>query len=298
MGKFDQGIDHAMKKLKVLLAIIGIILIINNFVGVFVNMRNPAIYTDPHNEFPNDITLTEAQFYQALDRVSGDRVQTLTQINAIVNQGIAHNWRDDAIEKYHLRVPFYENFILFGSSYLYPALFLKYQFVDYHRAVERGVGLCSEEAFVLTGILGDKGIKAKIVGLSGHVVVSAPVDDAQSTWWIFDPDYGVVIPNNISQIEENPELVRPYYAAKGYTPQKIDSLVSYYGEGGNKVVDGIVGYSRFRYYYEYASYIMIWVIPVVFILPFAISVALRLLRKETSLRDFSQFQQPEGSRFS
>jgi hypothetical protein len=279
MGKFDQGIDHAMKKLKVLLAIIGIILIINNFVGVFVNMRNPAIYTDPHNEFPNDITLTEAQFYQALDRVSGDRVQTLTQINAIVNQGIAHNWRDDAIEKYHLRVPFYENFILFGSSYLYPALFLKYQFVDYHRAVERGVGLCSEEAFVLTGILGDKGIKAKIVGLSGHVVVSAPVDDAQSTWWIFDPDYGVVIPNNISQIEENPELVRPYYAAKGYTPQKIDSLVSYYGEGGNKVVDGIVGYSRFRYYYEYASYIMIWVIPVVFILPFAISVALRLFKK-------------------
>ncbi|MGD0002771.1 MAG: hypothetical protein ABSE06_00935 [Anaerolineaceae bacterium] len=268
-----------MKKLKVLLAIIGIILIINNFVGVFVNMRNPAIYTDPHNEFPNDITLTEAQFYQALDRVSGDRVQTLTQINAIVNQGIAHNWRDDAIEKYHLRVPFYENFILFGSSYLYPALFLKYQFVDYHRAVERGVGLCSEEAFVLTGILGDKGIKAKIVGLSGHVVVSAPVDDAQSTWWIFDPDYGVVIPNNISQIEENPELVRPYYAAKGYTPQKIDSLVSYYGEGGNKVVDGIVGYSRFRYYYEYASYIMIWVIPVVFILPFAISVALRLFKK-------------------
>jgi len=268
-----------MKKLKVPLAIIGIILIINNFVGVFVNMRNPAIYTDPHNEFPNDIMLTEAQFYQALDRVSGDRVQTLTQINAIVNQGIAHNWRDDGIEKYHLRVPFYENFILFGASFMYPALFLKYQFVDYHRAVERGVGLCSQEDFVLTGILREKGIKAKIVGLSGHVVVTAPVDDAQDTWWIFDPDFGVVIPNDISQIEENPELVRPYYAAKGYSTQKIESLVSDYGEGGNKVVDGIIGYSRFRYYFEYASYIMIWVIPVIFILPLAISVAQRLFKK-------------------
>jgi hypothetical protein len=131
----------------------------------------------------------------------------------------------------------------------------------------------------MTGILREKGIKAKIVGLSGHVVVTAPVDDAQDTWWIFDPDFGVVIPNDISQIEENPELVRPYYATKGYSTQKIESLVSDYGEGGNKVVDGIIGYSRFRYYFEYASYIMIWVIPVIFILPLAISVAQRLFKK-------------------
>jgi len=268
-----------MKKLKVPLAIIGIILIINNFVGVFGNMRNPAIYTDPLNEFTNDITLTEAQFYQALDRVSGDQTQTLIQINSIVNQGMAHNWQDNNVDKYHLRVPFYENYILFGTSFIFPALFREYQFVDYHRAVERGVGLCSQQAFVLTGILRERGILADIVGLSGHVVVTAPVDESQKVWWIFDPDYGVVVPNSISDIENNPELVRPYYAAKGYTVEKVNALVDIYGKDGNKVTDGIIGYSRFRYYYEYASYIMIWVIPLILMLPLLFSVAYKLIKK-------------------
>jgi hypothetical protein len=270
-----------IKKIQVPLAIIGVILIINNFVGVFLNLRNPAIYTDPTNEFPHDITLTEAQFYQALDKVAGDRVQILTQINAIVNQGIAHNWHDYNVDKYHLTVPIYENYILWGTSFIYPDLFVKYQFVDYHRAVERGVGLCSQEVFVETGILRERGIKADIVGLDGHVVMTAPVDDAQKTWWIFDPDYGVVIPNNISQIEANPELIRPYYAAVGYSTKKIDSLVSYYGGVGNKVTDGIIGYSRFRYYYEYLSYVMIWVIPAIFLLPLGISTAPGLFKKGT-----------------
>jgi hypothetical protein len=141
------------------------------------------------------------------------------------------------------------------------------------------VGLCSQEAFVLTGILRERGIKADIVGLDGHVVVTAPVDSAQNTWWIFDPDYGVVIPNNISQIEANPQLIRPYYAAVGYTTQKIDTLVSYYGGSGNKVTDGIIGYSRFRYYYEYLSYMMIWVIPAILLLPLGISTAQSLFKK-------------------
>jgi hypothetical protein len=105
------------------------------------------------------------------------------------------------------------------------------------------------------------------------------VDTAQNTWWIFDPDYGVVIPNNITQIEANPELVRPYYAAAGYTPKKVDSLVSYYRESGNQVTDGIIGYSRFRYYYEYASYVMIWIIPALLLLPLGISTAQRLFKK-------------------
>jgi hypothetical protein len=279
MGKFDRGIDHSMRKLNVPLAVIGIILIINNFVGVFVNLRNPAIYTDPTNEFSNDITLTEAQFYQGLNQISGDRAQVLTQMNALVNQGIAHNWHDYNVAKYNLTVPFYENYILWGTSFIYPDLFVKYQFVDYHRAVERGVGLCSQESFVLTGILRERGIKADIVGLDGHVVVTAPVDAAQKVWWILDPDYGVVIPNNIAAIENNPELIRPYYAAKGYTVKKVDTLVSYYGKEGNKVTDGIIGYSRFRYYYEYVSYAMIWIIPLILLLPLGISTAQRLIKK-------------------
>jgi hypothetical protein len=268
-----------MKKLMVPLAVIGVLLILNNFVGVFVNLRNPAIYTDRTNEFPNDITLTEAQFYQALGRISGDRLQILTQMNKLVNQGIAHNWHDYNVRKYNLTVPFYENFILFGTSFIFPDLFVKYQFVDYHRAVERGVGLCSQEVFVLTGLLKERGIQVDIVGLDGHVVMTAPVDASQKVWWIFDPDYGVIVPNSISEIEKNPELVRLYYAEKGYTVDKVNTLVGYYGKEGNKVTHGIFGYSRFRYLYEYTSYIMIWVIPLLLLLPLGISTSQRLFKK-------------------
>ncbi len=259
-----------LRKSSLPLAVIGVLLIINNLVGVFVNMRNPAIYTDPNNEFPNDITLTEAQFYQALGRISGDRLQVLTQMTALVNTGIAHNWHDYNIAKYDLTVPVYKNFILFGTSFLWPDLFAKYQFVDYHRAVERGVGLCSQQVFILVGLLAERGIQADIVGLDGHVVATASVDQAGKEWWIFDPDYGVIIPDNISTIEANPELVRPYYVEKGYKVKKVDTLVGYYGKEGNKVTHGIVGYSRFRYYYEYFSYVMIWVIPLILFVPLGV----------------------------
>ena len=40
------------------------------------------------------------------------------------------------INKYNLRIPFYENYLLFIASYLNPEEYLKYEFVDYRKAIE------------------------------------------------------------------------------------------------------------------------------------------------------------------
>lgn len=232
-----------MKKLTVILALVGVVLIFNNLAGVFISLRNPAIYQEPGNEFSNDISLTQEQFYHALESVKGDRQQVLRQITAIVNKGIAHYWEDAGIDKYHLRIPFYENYILNFASYIYPKIFLHYEFMDYRRAVERGVGLCSQQSIILSELLKQRGIDTKIVGLNGHVVVTALADNVNQTWWILDPDYGVVIPDSLSEIEKNTDIVKPYYSLKGYSDKKIDNLVKIYGSDGNVVVDGVKDYS-------------------------------------------------------
>jgi len=266
-----------MKKLTVILALLGIVLIFNNLVGVFYSLRNPAIYKEPGNEFSDDITLSQEQFYQALETVKGDRQQVLRQITTFVNKGIAHYWKDAGIDKYHLRIPFYENYILNVASYIYPKIFLHYEFMDYRRAIERGVGLCSQQSIILSELLRQRGIATKIVGLDGHVVVTAPVDDANTVWWILDPDYGVVIPHSLSEIEKDSRIIGPYYSLKGYSDQQIDNLVDIYSSKGNVVVDRVRDYSQF--YFEIAAYLLIWVIPVLLILPYLYLLLKRQSRK-------------------
>jgi len=253
-----------MKKLTVILALLGVVLIFNNLAGVFISLRNPAIYQEPDNEFSNDISLSQEQFFHALESVKGDREQVLRQITAIVNNGIAHYWKDAGINKYNLRIPFYENYILNVASYIYPKIFLHCEFMDYRRAVERGVGLCSQQSIILSEVVKQRGIDAKIVGLNGHVVMMALADKVNNTWWMLDPDYGVVIPDSLSEIEKNPDIIRPYYSLKGYPDNKIDNLVNIYRFEGNVVVDGVKDYSQ--YYFEIAAYLLIWVIPVLLIL--------------------------------
>ncbi|MEJ2418378.1 MAG: hypothetical protein P8Y45_15900 [Exilibacterium sp.] len=181
--------------------------------------------------------MSQEQFYAAANKVFRYRREYLEYVNYTVSKAIAHYWYDQGVEKYNLRVPFYDNFILYLASYIAPEYFQKYEFMDYHRALERGVGLCSQAAIVLAEFLRDKGMTAKIVGLTGHVLVTAPVDEQEEEWWVFDPDYGVTLPFSLD--------------IKGNTIKS-----------GN----GIEGYGLKWYYLEKSVYLLKWLLPVVLIL--------------------------------
>jgi hypothetical protein len=253
-----------------LLFFFGICLLIANIYGLFTSLRNPDIYLEKNVGFSSDITLTEDQIYQTINSGNNDLKGYVIAVNSAINQGIAHYWLDEGIDRYHLRIPFQENYILFIASYIMPQKFLKYELIDYRQAIERGVGLCSQQAIILSEVLYEKGIKTQIVGLSGHVVVTALVDEKANEWWVLDPDYGVVIPHSIETIESTPDLIGAYYAGEGYGIRAIANLTEIYGKDGNVRSDGygLGNYEQKTNYFEKASYLMIWIVPVFMILPF------------------------------
>jgi hypothetical protein len=243
---------------------LGFCLFIVNIVGLFISLRNETIYQEKAG-----INLTEKELYQRINEAITDKKNYITHLNEAVHQGIAHYWRDAGINKYNLRIPFYENYLLFIASYLDPEEYLKYEFYDYRRAIERGVGLCSQQAIIVSEILLKKNIPSFIIGLSGHVVLRAQVDANRDEWWVLDPDYGVVIPHDIDIIANNPKIIRSFYAKAGYKLKTINSLGKIYEEKEGYVVrseQGAKGYRIKRFRAERIFYLLKWIIPCIFVI--------------------------------
>jgi hypothetical protein len=228
-----------MKKYLFIVFIIGLALLVVNISGFFFSLRNPAIYEEPKTFFKNDITLSVDETYDKIARKKDESDKDyIFRLNKVIYNGLAFYWDDEGIEKYHLRIPFWENWLLYLASFIRPDIYRKYEYANYMKAIERGVGLCSQHALIMTGILEDEGIPAKIIGMGGHVVLSAKVHD--NSWYVIDPDFGVIIPYDISEIEKNPQLTRPYYEnvlktevqdrIKNIVPEVMDNLLKSYGE--------------------------------------------------------------------
>jgi hypothetical protein len=145
---------------------IGLFLLSANILGLFTSLRNQDIFSEENT----DIILDEEQVYEALNGDLVDRKSYTRTVNELINKGVAHYWHDDGISKYNLRLPFHENYLLFFASYIRPEIFLKYEFMDYRRAIERGVGLCSQQAIIVADVLQEKRIHSKMIRLSGTLL--------------------------------------------------------------------------------------------------------------------------------
>jgi len=115
-----------MKK-RVILAIIGVLLLGLNITGLFTSLRNPEIYHETNTPIKNDITLSEKQVYEILDSDRSNRAEYIKKAVKAINQGIAHYWENDGIDRYNLRIPIQENYILNLSSFILPSKFQKYE---------------------------------------------------------------------------------------------------------------------------------------------------------------------------
>lgn len=266
-----------MKNNRILLIILflsGILLICNNIWGLFVSLRNPDIYTETNTDFKNDITLTENELYEVINSANSNPKEYVTRVNETIFNGISDYWAMEGADKYNLRVPFHENFILFFSSYLWPEKFLRYEFADYRKAVERGVGGCSQHAIILSEVLYEKGIKSRIISLHGHVISTAQVDAIDDEWWVLDPQYGVVVPFSIEKIEQDPNIITSYYADAGYDTKSIEAVRIHYEDGVWSITEGygMGDFNRLTALYEKISYVLIWVIPVLLMMPLFIYV--------------------------
>lgn len=93
--------------------ITGILLICNNIWGLFVSLRNPDIYIETNTDFENDITLTENELYEVINSANSNPKEYVTRINETIFKSISDYWEVEGADKYNLRVPFHENFLLF-----------------------------------------------------------------------------------------------------------------------------------------------------------------------------------------
>ena len=192
----------------------GLLLLGINISGLFKTMRNPEIYSEEktiRNRL-NDITIKYPEILELLKRKNNEsNIDFAVRINKVVNDGFIHYWKAEGTEKYHLRVPVWENWILYAASYIKPEKYGRYEFSNYKKNLERGAGLCSTHSTIVKGVLLDNGIKAELLDVGGHhVVVRAELNDTAA--YILDPDFGVVVPCDTAAISADPELVRGPYS--------------------------------------------------------------------------------------
>lgn len=270
-----------LNRFEKILLYFGFCLLVINIIGLFISLRNESIHQETAVNFADDFILTENELYNRINKPVIDKKEYIINLNKAVYQGIAWYWSDAGINKYNLRIPFYENYLLFIASYLYPQEYLKYEFVDYRRAIERGIGLCSQHAIIVSEILKEKRIPSFIIGLSNHVVLRVQVNDNPEEWWVLDPTYGVVIPYDIDYIENIPGSIGPFYAQMGINLKRIAGLEKLYEKKGNVVSreQGARGYQLVRYFFEPAFYLLKWIIPCILI---TLSTFLFYNRKKTN----------------
>jgi hypothetical protein len=262
--------------------VVGLVLLLANCIGAVTPLRNPRIYDEPKRRHPSDVVLSADAVWQVIDSPIKSRQTYVRRVTQAVNQGVVNYWDSEGIDEYHLRVPFCENYILFLASHVWPEEFEKYEFMDYRRALRRGVGLCSEQAIILAGALESRGIPTRIIGLGGHVVAAAQVDPEADQWWLLDADFGVVIPLARKEIEEDPTVIRPYYCNRGYLDEEIGPLVEIFGKEDNVRFDDVSQYSPRKYAFEKATYFLVWIIPIALMAP--LGVRLRLHRRRAGGR--------------
>ncbi len=265
-----------------------------NVYGRTQSLRNPDVYRARGNVFPNDITLTEKQFYEAISRHGESDAEYIIKATDAVNRGLAHYSQNGMNLARYYFLPPSENYLLWFSRYVSLAWKIPlgssmrdifwYRFADWRKTVERGVGLCGAHAQVLMEVLHLNHIPAQVVYLWHHVVVAASPDGGK-TWWTLDPDDGVVMPESVQALRANPEALAGYYKTKGFDAASLKGIQEVYSNGTPEFKYSIMEmHGRGKVYFEYASYYLIWVVPIALMLPLLVDFSSILRQSPARLK--------------
>ncbi|MCD6460972.1 hypothetical protein J7L67_09955 [bacterium] len=268
MSYIKRKKSNILSLLSFLLTSTALILLFINCLGLFKSLRNPAIYTETNLLFKNDITLNlKTVKKEILKKPNETKQQYAVRLNEVIQHGIAHIfWDDEDVNKYYLKIPIWENYILFALSY---SPFFddckRYHFSGYKKSIERGVGVCGDVALILSAILEENNIDTHIIAYDDHVITEVNIDKDNNTWWLFDPDFGVIIKHSLAELKKNPQLAKPFYIKKGYSEQRGDLLVSIYKTKPD-VYDNVYSFGPTKAIVEQYSYYIIWIFPFILLI--------------------------------
>jgi hypothetical protein len=241
--------------------VFGLFLLFINAIGLTTGVRSSELVNETATYFVDDLSLSEGEFYDRLATLdANDRSAYLVALTKLVSQSVLHYWQPEGMDRYNIRLPWSENYLLRAWSYIDPKFFAMYEFQDYRRALARGIGLCSQHAIIEAGILQEVGISARLVELHGHVVLTAEVDEGQ--WWVLDPDYGLVIPMSLDAAEEHATEVAQRYGEAGFSDYDVDKVEEWFATRDNIVYDGgAQTYMPAIWLAEQMSYVVKWLLP-------------------------------------
>jgi hypothetical protein len=232
--RFRPTPRQAVGGMGVLAGGLGGLLIAANIAGMFLPMR-----AEMPEEFVQGIRQTGPRlpYDQALQRLAflkSDTAESYARrANLAVFESMIHGDVSTDLGRWRLEIPPWKNWSLHALGAMSPSL-RKYRYWDHEQEFERGIGLCGNLSSILVGYLAENGIPARIVGLEGHVVVTAEV--RPGVWYILDPDYGVVMPYALDQVQQNPGLVVDAYKPST-DEQMLGMIVSYYASAADNYID-------------------------------------------------------------
>ncbi|NOY75830.1 MAG: hypothetical protein GXP32_08575 [Kiritimatiellaeota bacterium] len=249
------------------LFICGVGLLTLNFYGVAVGPR-PSVLSR---------VIPEPAPRGSFKKTTGESdVEYATRVMNLIYRTMSRSWPVRRSDLYNLRIPPYENFLLYLASCFFPS-YLNYEFCDWRKGYERGVGQCSQMSMILVGVLRWQGIDAFVLPLDGHVVVDAELDGKRQ---ILDPYFDVRIPFDINRVEKFPSIALPCYAKLSNEATK-NKLLAIFAPPNFQPVS-IKGYAGWRtLYFEKTSYILKWVLPMAMLATACLLRSAKKKRKST-----------------
>jgi hypothetical protein len=253
---------------------LGMILLALNISGLFKSLRNEDLYNEV-TPYKDDLTIRFEDARKMWDREETESAKEFAaRATLLINKSMAHYWRNEGINSYYMRIPLWENYILRIKQWITGRE--KYEFRNYKKVIERGVGLCSQPCIGLKYLLDKYGLEADLWDLQQHIVVGVTFRDG--TEYTLDPDYGYVIPFEMKELQNNPDLVREayknhdaVYASHVSEHKRTEDIVKMYTQDENRIY-------YMKKSFEDLSYLTIWIFPFLLILPYSLT---RLNRKQT-----------------
>ena len=234
----------------------------------FLFKLSPSEIKEENLRFENDQIYTYEDALEHIRWTESDSKATYAQrLNSTIAGRLAHvHWEKYPPTRFNQTVPVWENYILYLAGKLsnIPE-FERYHFSDPYRSLERGIGICGDASMNLSKLLDNEDVANTIISFPGHVIVE--VEIAENIKHVFDPDFNVILPYSIEEINAQSDLIIPFYEEKSYSEKEINNLVNKY-ELEFKRWQGVEHFITKKYYFEYASYFLIWILPFLFFLLF------------------------------
>jgi hypothetical protein len=243
----------------ILISSIGLMLL--NFYGLTQDLRPKNLTPEVLRFGGRDVLLSKQNFFQLVEKTAQETpLEYAKRVTKVIADGTAHlDWETYDPVSFHQLVPAWENWILFlMGKYSGIPEYERYHFSNPYKSIERGIGICGDASILMSQMLEKNGIEAAILTFPGHVVVTANIDNQQ---FIFDADFGVVIPTSAEQLNQDVGIIKGLYSGQGH-PESDDRFFQYTYSKPFQVWDGPEHFITKKFYFEKFAYVAKWLVPI------------------------------------